>query len=250
MRFLTVHGKPHCLLALALDRAGSGCVGAEWTAPACAPPRPDATVHATSQSWAPAFKPNPPRRRFSSSEEDTQRERESCTRGAAGRTIEYLEPVHRCRRLTATASMADAARLFLLVAVTAALAGRSGAFVSFAIFLIFSAHAVGFLCNSVSETRLSPPLDALWLVVSGTGRRRVVRVPHGPGGHRAAEDAGLRVRRRRRLQAHPAERRLLRAGHRQGALLLRRQQLLPAQQPEPAGLRLLRHRHALQQRPQ
>ena len=180
----------------------------------------------------------------------THRERESCTRGAAGRTIEYLEPVHRCRRLTATASMADAARLFLLVAVTAALAGRSGAFVSFAIFLIFSAHAVGFLCNSVSETRLSPPLDALWLVVSGTGRRRVVRVPHGPGGHRAAEDAGLRVRRRRRLQAHPAERRLLRAGHRQGALLLRRQQLLPAQQPEPAGLRLLRHRHALQQRPQ
>ncbi|OQU90963.1 PLASMODESMATA CALLOSE-BINDING PROTEIN 1 isoform X2 [Sorghum bicolor] len=57
----------------------------------------------------------------------THRERESCTRGAAGRTIEYLEPVHRCRRLTATASMADAARLFLLVAVTAALAGRSDA---------------------------------------------------------------------------------------------------------------------------
>ncbi|KAL5683850.1 hypothetical protein ACJX0J_010235, partial [Zea mays] len=80
--------------------------------------------------------------------------------------------------------------------------------------------------------------------------RRVVRVPVGPGGQRAAEDAGLRVRRRRRLQAHPAERRLLRPGHRQGPLLLRRQQLLPAQRPEPAGLRLLRHRRAQQRRPE
>jgi hypothetical protein len=79
----------------------------------------------------------------------------------------------------------------------------------------------------------------------------VVRVPRGPAGRVAAEDAGLRVRRRRRLQPHPAERRrVLRPGRRQGALLLRRQQLLPAQQPEPAGLRLLRHRHARDQRPE
>lgn len=79
----------------------------------------------------------------------------------------------------------------------------------------------------------------------------MVRVPPGSDGQeRAAEGAGLRVRQWRRLQAHPAERALLRPGHRQGALLLRRQQLLPAQQPERAGLRLLRHRHARQHRPE
>jgi hypothetical protein len=83
----------------------------------------------------------------------------------------------------------------------------------------------------------------------GRRRRRVVRLPHGPVGRRAAEDAGLRVRRRRGLQAHPAERRLLRPGHRQCALLLRRQQLLPAQQPEPACLRLLRRHQPRHQRP-
>jgi hypothetical protein len=46
--------------------------------------------------------------------------------------------------------MANAARLFLLVAVAAALAGRSGVLVSFAIFLIFLAHAVGWVPFAIS----------------------------------------------------------------------------------------------------
>jgi hypothetical protein len=93
------------------------------------------------------------------------------------------------------------------------------------------------------------PFSEIVRLCCGGERRRVVRVPRGPAGRLAAEDAGLRVRRRRGLQPHPAERRVLRPGHRQGALLLRRQQLLPAQQPEPAGLRPRRHRHARDQRP-
>lgn len=86
-----------------------------------------------------------------------------------------------------------------------------------------------------------------WRVLGWRGG--VVHLQAGHAGQHAAEDAGLRVRRRRRLQAHPAERRLLQPGHRQGPLFLRRQQLLPAQQPELPGLRLLWHRHPRHHRP-
>jgi hypothetical protein len=52
-----------------------------------------------------------------------------------------------------------------------------------------------------------------------------VRVPVGRG---AAEDAGLRVRARRGLRRRAPERAVLQPRERARALLLRRQQLLPA----------------------
>ena len=52
--------------------------------------------------------------------------------------------------------------------------------------------------SSVASPNRTRTLDALWLCLEPQD------VKLGPGGQRAAEDAGLRVRWRRRLQAHPA----------------------------------------------
>jgi hypothetical protein len=244
---LTVLEKQHCLLALALGWTGRAVAAAgaleASTGVECF------TKLGAAQLPAQAAGLNPPCRRFGSSEEE--RESESCTRGAGGRIVEYVELVH-CRRGLKASHIIDGGRSSRLPAGSGGRRARRP-LRCVAAPLILLPHAMhGFPSFAIFfflKPGLSLPLDALWFV-PGTARRRVVRVPPGAGGQRAAEGAGLRVRRRRRLQAHPAERRLLRPGHRQGPLLLRRQQLLPAQQPEPAGLRLLRHRHAQQQRPE
>jgi hypothetical protein len=102
---LTVLEKQHCLLALALGWTGRAVAAAgaleASTGVECF------TKLGAAQLPAQAAGLNPPCRRFGSSEEE--RESESCTRGAGGRIVEYVELVH-CRRGLKASHIIDGGR--------------------------------------------------------------------------------------------------------------------------------------------